>query len=178
MKNYTLSFLILVSIIYSSLNHAADLTCKDLKTCAAWASEQTSVKYDLGTLEKRSLKFDKNFLLLEGDPDFLFNFLLTSNDLARIKRDGGIFQIVQNWELKNYQFPIVKMEEIPNSLDFYTVEFTFSSKNKVKNAMLVFKKYLSKEGRLLEVADSPKILVTEIGIQLQALRSIAIEINK
>ena len=173
MKNYTMCIFFLATTAFS-----ADMTCKNLRVCADWASEKTSAKYDLGTLEKRSIKFEKNFILTEGDPDFLFNFLLLQNNLARVKREDGVYQIIQNRELKNFQFTLVKEEAIPNTLDFYSVEFTFSNKTKVQNAMQVFKKYISKEGRLLEVSDSLKVVVTDSGIQLQALRSIAHELNK
>lgn len=178
MKNYILStFFILTALISQSL-FSADMPCKNLKACADWATDKTSVKYELGNLEKRSLKFEKNFLLSEGDPDFLFNFLLLQNNYARVKREDGIFQVIQSREIKNFHFPQVKEDAIPSTLDFYSVEFSFSSKIKVQNAMQVFKKYISKEGRLLEVSDSLKVLVTDSGIQLQALRAIAHELNK
>lgn len=176
MKNYTISFILTTLISQPILS--ADMTCKNLKVCADWASEKTSAKYDLGNLDRRSIKLEKNFSLSEGDPDFLFNFLLLQNNFARVKREDGVYQIIQNRELKNFQFTLVKEEVIPNTLDFYSVEFAFSNKAKVQNAMQVFKKYISKEGRLLEVSDSPKLLVTDSGIQLQALRSIAHELNK
>jgi hypothetical protein len=174
MRNYTLIFLF---IFNSSFLHAEEL-CKNLKSCADWAQDKTSAKYDLGTMAKRSLKLEKNFDLTEGDPDFLFNFLLLNSELARVKRENGIYQIVQLRELKNYQFPLIKEEETPNALDFYSVELSFSNKNKVKNAMQVLKKYISKEGRILEVADSNKILVSDLGFHLQALRLMAKELNK
>jgi hypothetical protein len=179
MKNYTLN-LFLIIITFSTILPAisAEVICKDLKTCAEWAMDKTSTKYDLGTLAKRSMKVEKDFLISEGDPDFIFNFLLISNDFARIKRENGVYQVVTARDLKNFHFTQIKEEEIPNTLDFYSVEFTFSNKLKAKNAMQIFKKYISKEGRLLEVSEAPKILVTDIGIQLQALRSIAHELNK
>jgi hypothetical protein len=179
MKNYTLN-LFLIIITFSTVLPAisADEVCKDLKTCAEWATDKTSAKYDLGSLAKRSLKIEKDFIISEGDPDFIFNFLLISNDLARIKRENGMYQITTSRDLKNFHFTQVKEEEIPSTLDLYSVEFAFSSKAKVKNAMQIFKKYISKEGRLLEVSEAPKILVTDSGVQLQALRAIAHELNK
>lgn len=174
MKNLLL--LLLVSTTFATF--AAEESCTNLKTCAAWAMDKTSAKYELGTLEKRSIKPNKDFILSEGDPDFLFHFLLIENGLARIKRDNGNFQIIQTRDIKNFQFPLVKSEEIPNTLDIYSVEFSFLNKKMVKNAMQIFKKYISKEGRLLEVAEASKIVATDVGIQLQALRSIAKELNK
>jgi hypothetical protein len=178
MKNYTLSLILILVLVYSVPAFCAEAVCKNLKSCAEWATSKTSVQYDLGSLDKRSLKLEKDFVITEGDPDFIFNFLLLNSDLARVKRDNGTFQIVQTRELKNFHFSLIKEEEIPNTLDFYSVEFSFSNKAKVKNAMQVLKKYISKEGRMLEVADATKIMVTDIGIQLQALRSIAHELNK
>ena len=179
MKNYIPgSFLLLTTILLSTASFAAETQCKNMKACAVWAMDKTSVKYDLGTFEKRSLKIEKDFLLSEGDPDFIFTFLLLQNSYSRIKREDGVYQVIQIRELKNYQFPLLKEDAIPNSLDFYSVEFTFSNKNKVKNAMQILKKYISKEGRLLEAADSLKVLVTDSAIQLQALRAIAHELNK
>ncbi len=175
MKKY---FLILSLIVYSITSTSAQESCSNLKSCVTWISDKTSAKYELGAQEKRTIKLNKDFVLSEGDPDFLFNFLLVENGLVRVKRENGAYQVIQAKDIKNFQFPLVKSEEIPNSLDYYSVEFSFSNKKMVKNAMQIFKKYLTKEGRLLEVADSPKILVTDVGIQLQTLRSIAKELNK
>jgi hypothetical protein len=178
MKNYTVSIFLILNTIFALSAYCAEDICKNLKSCTEWVTDKTSAKYELGSLEKRSFNIEKGFTLTEGDPDFVFNFLLISNDLARVRRENGVFQIIQNRELKNFQFSLVKEDEIPNTLDYYSVEFSFSNKNKVKNAMQVFKKYLSKEGRLLEVSSATKILVTDIGVQLQALRSVAKELNK
>jgi hypothetical protein len=178
MKNYTFIFLGAIFAIVSLPAIGAEDICNNLKSCAAWASDKTSAQYELGTLEKRTLKSNKDFLLTEGNPDFLFNFPLLENGFARVKRENGAYQIIQTKELKNFQFSLVKIEEIPSTLDFYSVEFSFSNKSVVKNAMQVFKKYISKEGRLLEVSNANKILATDIGIHLQLLRSIAKELNK
>lgn len=178
MKNYILGFIVLNISLFGAPIFCADLTCKNLKVCAEWAADKTPAKYDLGNLDKRNIKIEKDFLLSEGDPDFVFSFLLLQNNLARVKREDGVYQIIQLRELKNFQFPVVKEDVIPSTLDYYSVEFTFSSKGKVKNAMQILKKYISKEGRLLEVADSLKVMVTDNAIQLQALRSIAHELNK
>lgn len=80
--------------------------------------------------------------------------------------------------LKDFQFPNVKVEEIPSSLDFYSAEFSLSNKDKVKNALLIIKKFLSKNGRVLEVADSPRIQVIDTGIHLNAIKLIINELNK
>lgn len=156
--------------------HAED-SCKILKACSDWATNKTGIKYDLGKLDRRSLKLEKDFSLNEGDPDFIFNYLLQTNDLVRIKRESG-FQIITMKDIKDFQFPSVKVEEIPNSLDFYSVEFPFSNKEKVKNAQLIIKKFLSKNGRVLEVADAPKIQVIDTGIQLSGIKLIVNELNK
>ena len=156
--------------------HAED-SCKILQTCSEWATNKTGVKYDLGKLDKRTVKFEKDFSLNEGNPDFVFNYLLQSNDLIRIKRESG-FQIISMKDIKDFQFPNVKLEEIPSSLDFYMVEFSLSNKDKVKNAQLIIKKFLSKNGRVLEVADSPKVQVIDTGIHLNAIKLIVNELNK
>lgn len=170
-------FLILCAIIFSHQALAAE-QCKTLKLCSEWATAKTGAKYDLGKFDRRSMKFDKDFSLSEGEPDLLFNFLLQSNDLARIKRESGIYQIIQMKELKDFQFPIVKTEEIPSTLDFYSAEFLLGSNDKVKNAIVIIKKYLSKNGRVLEVADVSKIQIIETGIQLNMMKAIIAELNK
>jgi hypothetical protein len=173
----TMKFLLFFILLSTSSNILAEDPCSILKTCSEWATNKTGVKYDLGKLDKRSFKLEKDFSLNEGDPDFVFNYLLQSNDLVRIKRESG-FQIVAMKTLKDFQFPSVKVEEIPSSLDFYSAEFSLSNKDKVKNALLIIKKFLSKNGRVLEVADSPRIQVIDTGIQLNAIKLIINELNK
>jgi hypothetical protein len=58
------------------------------------------------------------------------------------------------------------------------MEFPLSNKAKVRNAMIMFKKYLSKNGRILESADGTKITVTETGVQLILIKSLVAELNK
>lgn len=164
-------------LVATSLNLMAEESCKTLKSCSEWASGKTGSKYDLGKLDRRSLKVEKNFNHNEGDPDFIFNFILQSNELVRIKRESG-FQIIAMKEIKDFQFPSVSALEIPSSLDFYSTEFSLSNKDKVKNALLVIKKFKSLNGRVLEVADSPKIQVIDTGIHLNAIKLIINELNK
>ncbi len=174
MKN----FLIVISFGFSLTLYGAEEQCNTLKDCAKWAMDKTSAKYELGNLGKRSIKLNKDFLLSGGDPDFIFSFLLIQNDFYRVKRENGAYQIILARDLKNFQFPQIIESEIPATFDFYSVEFSFANKVIVKNAMQVFKKYISKEGRLLEVANASKIIVTESGIVLQSLRAMAKELNK
>ncbi|MBC7539720.1 MAG: hypothetical protein H7281_12930 [Bacteriovorax sp.] len=169
---------LLIFILFTtSLNLFAEDPCKILKTCSEWATNKTGVKYDLGKLDKRSIKLEKDFNLNEGDPDFIFNYLLQSNDLVRIKRENG-FQIVTMKEIKDFKFPSVLISEIPNSFDFYSAEFSLSNKEKVRNALLLIKNYLSKNGRVLEVADSPRVQVIDTGIHLNGIKLIINELNK
>ena len=179
MKSYALAIFATVLVGYSLPIFSGEPSpCKTLKSCADWASDKTSAKYELGKLEKRGVKLEKDFDLSEGDPDFLFAFILAQNDLVRVKRENGSYQVIPIRELKDFHFPLVKEEEILNSFDYYSIEFTFSSKEKVKNAMRIFKKYLTKNGKLLEVTDATKILVTDLGIQLQGFKSMAKELSK
>lgn len=164
-------------LLLTSLNLFGDDSCKTLKSCSEWASNKTGVKYDLGKLDRRSLKLEKDFNQNEGDADFIFNYLLQSNDLVRIQRESG-FQVLPMKDLKDFQFPNVKIEAIPSTFDFYSAEFILSNKEKVKNALLIIKKFLSKNGRVLEVADSPRIQVIDTGIHLNAIKLIINEINK
>lgn len=170
------TLLVLLLLSMNSKLFAAD-SCKTLRTCSEWATSKTGVKYELGNQDRRNLKIEKDFNKEEGDADLIFNFILQSNSLVRIKRESG-FQIIQMKDLKDFQFTPVKAEEIPQSLDFYSAEFPLSNKEKVKNALIVIKKYLSKNGRALEVADVPKIQVMDTGVHLILVRSIIGEINK
>jgi hypothetical protein len=169
--------LLIFTLLIMSTNLLAEDSCKILKTCSEWATNKTGAKYDLGKLDKRSIKLEKDFNFNEGDPDFIFNYLLQSNDLVRIKRESG-YQIITMKELKDFQFSNVQIAEIPSALDFYSAEFNLSNKDKVKNALLIIKKFLSKNGRVLEVADSPKIQVIDTGIHLNAIKLIVNELNK
>lgn len=75
--------LLIFILLPMSLNLAAEDSCKILKTCSEWASSKTGVKYDLGKLDRRSLKLEKDFNFNEGDPDFIFNFLLQSKKVPK-----------------------------------------------------------------------------------------------
>lgn len=169
--------LLIFLLLAMGLNLYAQDSCKLVKDCSEWATNKTGVKYDLGKMDKRSIKFEKDFSLNEGDPDFVFNFLLQSSDLIRIKRESG-YQIMAMRDLKEFQFPSVKADQIPSSLDFFNVEFSFSNKEKVKNAQTIVKKFLSKNGKVLEIADSPKLSVIDTGINLNAIKLIVNELNK
>lgn len=175
--NLNMKYLLALVILLVTFESFAEVPCKTLKTCSEWASNKTGAKYDYGTLGGRSLKFEKDFDILEGESDFNFNYLLQANDLARIKREGG-YQIIAMKDLKDFKFPSVAITEIPSNLDFYTIEFSFSNKSKVKNALWVIKKFLSKNGRLLEVADSPQIQVVDTGIHLNSIKLVVNELNK
>lgn len=170
--------LFFISVLMMSASVFAEDNCKTLKACSEWATGKTGVKYDLGKLEKRSLKTEKDFSLNDGDADFLFNYILQSNDLVRIKRENGSYQVINTREMKDFQFPTVKPEEIPASLDYYSVEFSLSSKERVANARIILKKHLGKNGRMLEVSDSPKLQILETGVQLNAIRFVITELNK
>jgi hypothetical protein len=159
------------------MNSYAEYSCKNLQTCTDWVSNKTGVKYDLQKLDKRTLKLEKDFNFNEGDPDFIYNYILQSNDLVRIKRENG-FQVIVMRELKEFQFPNVNIAEIPNNLDFYSAEFPLSNKEKVRNALLIIKKFISKNGRVLEVANTPQVQVIDTGINLNAIKLIVNELNK
>jgi type II secretory pathway component GspD/PulD (secretin) len=152
--------------------------CKDLKTCAEWAASKTGLQYTLGNLGKRSIKLDKGFNLSEGDPDFIFSYILVQNDFARVKKDNGSYEVVAIRELKDYQFPKPAGDEIIQNLDYYSFEIKFSNHEKVKNAMQILKKYLSKNGKILEIAGADKVVITDMGIQLFLLKHLANDINR
>lgn len=157
---------------------AVDAPCKVLKPCAEWANNKTGLIYNLGTLERRTLKMEKDFNINEGNPDLIFSYILGNNDLIRVKRENGTYDILPIRNLKNFEFPKIKEIELVPSLDFYTMEFSFSSKERVNNAMTIVKKFISKNGRLLESTDGTKITVTESGLQLILIKSIVNELNK
>lgn len=152
--------------------------CKTLEACANWASDKTGIKYELDKFAKRSLKIEKDFNFKEGNADVIFNYILQSNDFVRLKTEGGPYQIITMRNLKDFKVPMIKAEEIPASFDFYTTEFTLSNKEQVKNAMIMIKKLLSKNGKILEVSDSPKIQVTDSGIYLNSIKLVIVELMK
>jgi hypothetical protein len=176
MKQIFMSSLFIFLLSMSAF--ASEDNCKTLKSCSDWASGKTGAKYDLGKWEKRSLKQEKDLTINEGDSDFVFNFILQSNDLLRLKRENGAYQIIAIRDMKDYQFPAVKLEEIPASLDFYTAEFLLSNKEKVTNAKLILKKLLSKNGRMLEIADSNKLQIVDNGFHLNTIKLMISELNK
>ncbi len=173
MKQFTIFLFFLVSF-----NLFAADSCKNLKVCTEWATSKTGIKYELGKFERRSLKLEKDFSFSEGDPDFIFNFILQSNDLLRLKRDNSGYQVIAMKDIKDFQLPSVKAEEIPASLDFFSTEFALANKEKVKNAQIIVKKFLSKNGKVLEIADAPKLQVIDTGIHLNAIKLIIAELNK
>lgn len=180
MKKSSMLYIALLISLTSSLGVLAsdDLNCKTVGSCAAWATHETSNRYQLDQFEKRSMKIEKDFSFKEGNPDFIFNYLLQANDLVRVKRENSMYQIVAMKDIKEFQFPSVKLEEIPATLDFYSVEFPLGNKEKVKNAQMIVKKFLSKNGRVLEVADSPKLQVIDSGVNLITIKLLVSELNK
>ena len=100
--------IIILSLLFASMNSYAEYSCKNLQTCTDWVYSKTGVKYDLQKLDKRTLKLEKDFNFNEGDPDFIYNYILQSNDLVRIKRENG-FQVIVMRELKEFQFPNVNI---------------------------------------------------------------------
>lgn len=157
---------------------AQEDNCKTLGNCALWATGKTGAKYDLGKFDKRSLKLEKDFNFKEGNPDLIFNYILQSNDFMRIKRENNVYQVIAMKELKDFKISLVKVEELPVSLDFYSAEFTLANKEQVRNAMIMIKKMLSKNGKVLEIADSPKIQVTDSAIQLNSIKLLITELSK
>lgn len=168
---------LILLLSFCSLSLKAAEQCKTLKDCSAWATLKTGMKYESSKFDRRSIKFEKDFSLSEGEPDLLFNFLLQSNDLIRIKGENS-YQIIQTKDLKDFQLPSLKTEEIPATFDFYSAEFALSNREKTKNALVIIKKFLSKNGRVLEVADTPKIQVIDMGIHLNSIKLIIAELNK
>ncbi len=152
--------------------------CKNLKSCAEWNQSKTGFIYNLGKLERRTMKVDKAFNLDEGNPDLLFTFILLESDMTRIKRDNGTFEIVSLREVKNYSFPSLKPEEARLNFDFYNMSFTFNSKENAKNAASMMKKYSSKYGRVFEATEGNKVEVTDVGVVLGIFQQIASAINK
>lgn len=159
-------------------NAAEEDNCKTVGSCALWAANRTGFKYNLDKFEKRSLKMEKDYNFKEGNADFIFNYLLQSNDLIRLKRESNIYQVIAMKDLKDFQAPFVKPEEIPGTMDFYSTEFSLSNKEQVKNVLIMIKKFLSKNGKALEVVDAPKIHVMDMGIHLNTVKTIIAELGK
>lgn len=176
-KDFMKKFCFIVALIFSTVIQAEE-NCKTLRACAEWATGKTGVKYDLGKLEKRSLRMEKDFNVNEGDADFLFNYILQTNDMVRLKRENAQYQVINSRDMKDFQFPALKPEEIPATLDFYTVDFPMTNKERVTNARIVLKKHIGKHGRMLEVSDSPKLQIVETGVQLNAIKVMINELNK
>lgn len=151
---------------------AEEVNCKNLKLCAEWATAKTGARYNLGKFEKRSLTIEKGLDLSEGDPDTIFSFILNQNEFTRIKRDDGSYEVIALRDLKLYHFPSVKLDDWQPNLDYYSFEINLKNKERVKNAMLILKKYISKNGKVLEVTDSSKIMLIDTGIQLVMLKDL------
>ena len=156
---------------------SADSVCKNLKSCAEWVQKKTNVSYELGKFEKRSLKTEKEMDLSEGDPDALFSFILSQSEFTRIKRENGSYEIISLREIKDFTFPIVKDEKIRPSLDIQAAEFHFSNKIKLKNALIIVKKMISKNGRVVEASDGTKLFITDTGFQLFMFKNLISTLN-
>lgn len=144
----------------------------------AWATLKTGVRYEPNKFEKRNLKLEKDFNFKQGNSDVVFNYILQSNELIRLKRENNLYQIIAMKDLKDFQLPLTKAEEVPGNLDFFSTEFILTDKESVKNALIIIKKLLSKNGKMFEVADGPKIQIIDTGIHLNAIRLIIGELNK
>lgn len=168
--NNTLNLTIFIVSTLNVLASAPD--CKTLKSCATWASDKTGINYQLGNLEKRSLKLEKDFNLEEGNPDLLFSFILNQNEYIRIKRDPRHYDIIPQRELKNFTFPKIKFEQVLANSDYITMEFQFASKAQTKNIITILKKFISKNGNATEIPDENKVIITETGYQMIAIKSL------
>lgn len=157
---------------------SADSVCKNLKSCSEWMSKKTGVIFDLGKMERRSLKTEKDFDLSEGDPETLFSYILSQSDMTKIKRDSGAYEVIALREIKDFTFPVLKNEEIRPSYDIQATEFVFSNNIKLKNAVLMIKKLISKNGRVVQASEGNRIFVTDTGFQLIMFKNLISELNK
>ncbi len=155
-----------------------ETVCKNLKQCVEWVSAKTSMKYKTGDLDRRSLKVEKELQTEGGDADFLFNYVLTQNDLFRVKIASDQYEILPMREFKGIHFQKPAKNDEISLLDFYTVEIEFQNKEKLKNATTILKKYLTKNGKIFEVAGANRLLVSDVGVQLYLIRLMANELNR
>jgi type II secretory pathway component GspD/PulD (secretin) len=175
MRNLLFLFIFIASSACYAEVKAGDV-CKNLKSCAEWAQKSTGVTYILSKNERKSLKIEKDFDLSEGAADIIFSYILFENDLTKLKRENGSYEIVSVRDVKNFTFPILKIEEVTANFDFYAIEFSFDSKIKLKNAAIIARKLISKNARVVESADGTKLFVTDTGGQLHFIKSILSQI--
>lgn len=179
MRGFMRNLFFLVVFIASNVTYAqvkAGDVCKNLKSCADWAQKSTGATYILSKNERKSLKIDKEFDLSEGGADIIFSYILFENDLTKLKRENGSYEIVAIRDVKNFTFPILKIEEVVPNFDFYAIEFSFDSKIKLKNAALIARKLISKNARVVESADGTKLFVTDTGGQLHFIKNVLSQI--
>lgn len=160
-----------------SFNTLALGECKQLKTCAEFVGLQTGVKYDLGKFEKKSLRQEPQFKMTSANADQLFVYLLEQNNLFRVATADGNYRILDRKEFQSFQFPRVQAP-VKFSFDFVTYEYEVKVTDLKSMLMVLAKKNLSKNGRVLENVGENKITIVDNGANINKLIGLFQEIDK
>lgn len=161
-----------------SFNSFALGECKQLKTCAEYVGMQTSVKYDLGKFEKKSLKMEPQFKMTSANADQLFVYLLEQNNLFRVATTDGNYRILDRKEFQSYQFPKIDAQNLKFSFDFYTFEYAIKTTDLKSMLLTIAKKMISKNGRVLENVGENKITIVESGANIHRIIGVFTELDR
>jgi len=161
-----------------SFNSLALGECKQLKTCADYVALQTGVKYDLGKFEKKSLRVEQQFKMTSANADQLFVYLLEQNNLFRVATADGNYRILDRKEFQSFQFPKIDVQNLKFSFDFYTFEYSIKTEDSKSMLLMIAKKMISKNGRVLENVGENKITLVENGANLHRIIGVFNELDK
>lgn len=163
--------------ILFSFNSFALGECKLLKTCADYVALQTGAKYELGKFEKKSLRVEQQFKMTSANADQLFVYLLEQNNLFRVATADGNYRILDRKEFQSFQFPRVQLP-VKFSFDFVTFEYEVKVADLKSMLMVLAKKNLSKNGRVLENVGENKITIVDNGANVNKLIGLFQEIDR
>lgn len=154
------------------------MNCKTIKDCSDLVTKLTGKAYDAGKYEKRSLRPDPELEINSSNADALFTLLLEQNKFSRVQMSHNSFKIVDLRDLQSFEFPLVKIEEIPATGDSFTVEYEIKTDKMAATLLSIGKKYLSKSGSIKMQVGESKIRMVETGHNLRHIIDIFKELDK
>ncbi len=160
------------------INAFAKDECKQLKSCADYVGVMSGAKYELGKFERKSLRTDAAIKITNANADQVFSYILEQNNLFRVQVQDKVYRIVDKREFETFQFPKVDTHNIRYTLDFVTYEFQVKDPSLKTMLMVIAKKQISKNGRVLENVGESKLTIVDYGANVLKIAGMLNELDK
>ncbi len=168
---------IITLLIFSTIVSAKE-ECKQLKSCAEYIGVMTNVKYDLGILEKKTLRKEPSIKMTNSNAEQVFGFILEQNNLFRVRLPDGGFKIIEKKEFDAFKFPKITPNELKATFDYFSFEYDLKNTDIKEMLLLVAKKLVSKNGKVQENAGENRITVIDNGANLVKIAGIFSELDR